>query len=217
MQKSAYNVKLVLGAAGLPKYMEKNFFTTFEIARICGVFPSTVINWVKRGDLRSSRTAGGHRRVVRHDLLEFLKKFNYPVPAAVMGGKRKVLIVDDEAAACRLIARAFKGHSDLIETVTLESGIDALVEIGKVPFDLVILDVVMPVVDGASLCASLKANPATRGVKIIAVTGKRLPEEKLDFIKKNTDAFFRKPLSLAELRAAALSLLQIQPSLAHRG
>ena len=189
--------------------MDKLFFTTFEIAKICGVFPSTVINWVNQGQLNSSHTAGGHRRIARQDLLDFLRKLNYPIPASLAGGRKKLLIVDDEPDTCRLLQRTFKDQSGELEVSTLESAIDALVEIGKTPPDLVILDVVMPVMDGASLCASLKANPATRDIKLIAITGKRLPEKKLQFIKDNTNAFFRKPLTIADLRAAALSLLKI--------
>ena len=86
---------------------------------------------------------------------------------------------------------------------------DALVEIGMSRPDLVILDVVMPVIDGASLCASMKANPATRAIKLIGITGKRLSGSKLRFIKRNTDAFFRKPLDIQKLLAKSASLLRV--------
>ena len=197
--------------------VKKRFYTTFEIGEICGVFPSTVINWIKDGRIKASYTPGGHRRVVQADLLEFMKKLGYPIPLEMGGAWKRILIVDDEKTVCRMIQRAFRDYAALFKTETLSSGIDALVEIGKSRPDLVILDVVMPVIDGASLCASLKANPVTRDIKLIGITGKRLPGTKLRFIKKNTDAFFRKPLDIQKLLAKSAFLLRVSLKGAHEG
>lgn len=201
---------------------DQRFFTTFQVGRICGVFPTTVIKWVADGRLKASITPGGHRRIPREHLLAFLKEHGYAVPPELRSTRKTILIVDDDPAVCRMIQRAFKDYAAQVRTESLSSGIDALVEMGKNPPDLVILDVVMPVVDGASLCASLKANPATQNVKIMAITGKRIPEKKLSYIRENTHAFFEKPFEAAKLREAAMRLLMLpledsRPPLPARG
>ncbi len=187
----------------------KRFYTTADASRMCGVFPTTVIKWIKDGRLKASVTPGGHRRIIREDLVRFIRQCGYPMPAELASPQKRILIVDDDPAVCRMLQRAFRDYPHLLRVEALTSGIDALVAMGKNPPDLAILDVVMPVVDGAKLCASLKANPATRGVKIVAITGKRLPEAKQRFIEDNSDAFLRKPLSIPELKAKAAELLGV--------
>lgn len=187
--------------------MKKRFYTTFEIGKICGVFPTTVINWVKEGRLKASHTPGGHRRVTHEDLAAFMHGLGYPPLETYETPGRRILIVDDDESVCRMLKRAFKGHDANLNVETLSSGIDALVQMGKTPPDLAILDVVMPVVDGASLCSSLKENPATRGVKIIAMSGKRLSPQKRSVISKHSDAFFQKPIDVASFLTEGMALL----------
>ena len=57
----------------------KDFYTTCEIAKFCGLSRITVKNWLEKSALPYFRTTGGHRRVTRIDLVEFLKKKKYPL------------------------------------------------------------------------------------------------------------------------------------------
>jgi excisionase family DNA binding protein len=54
--------------------MERYYFTTNDIAQMCNVTRQTVINWIKNGKLKANLTPGGHRRVLREDLLAFFQK-----------------------------------------------------------------------------------------------------------------------------------------------
>jgi excisionase family DNA binding protein len=54
--------------------MEKYYFTTNDIAQMCNVTRQTVINWIKTGKLKANLTPGGHRRVLRDDLVSFFEK-----------------------------------------------------------------------------------------------------------------------------------------------
>ncbi|RLD16155.1 MAG: hypothetical protein DRI36_06100, partial [Caldiserica bacterium] len=60
--------------------MSEKTFTTFDIAKILDVYPSTVAKWIDKGELNAFTTPGGHRRVRKSDLVSFLKKHNIPVP-----------------------------------------------------------------------------------------------------------------------------------------
>src|SRR5262245_35885100 len=87
--------------------MPKETFTTFEISRFCNVFVTTVANWIDEGKLPAYRTPGGHRRVMRRDLLEFMAKYNIPIPDDLSGDhETKVLVVDDDPDMIQIVTDA---------------------------------------------------------------------------------------------------------------
>ena len=119
---------------------------------------------------------------------------------------KKVLIVDDEAESVRLLERAFAKYHKLFTIRCSLSGIEALLEIGRNPPNLLILDIVMPQMDGLKVCAKLKAMPQTRSMKIMAITGKRMLTPK-ELKLHGIHAIFHKPFSLVELAETAAKLL----------
>jgi len=173
----------------------KKFFTTSEMAQVCGVAHTTVIRWIGEGKLKAHETPGGHRRIERGDLLDFLKRFNIPVPASLADARYRVLVVDDESVMLSMIRKMFEGLPDEIELHMATHGMVALILIGKIPFNLVILDVLMPDMDGIEVCRELKRNPDTADIKIIAITGKQLTEEQEEYLDRNVECLLKKPFS----------------------
>lgn len=188
--------------------MPEKTYTTHDIARFCDVYPSSVAKWINDGELRSYQTVGGHHRVTREDLAAFLRRLRIPPPPELSSIIR-VLIVDDDAEVARVLERAFSRRPELFQTEVCHDGIEALIRIGQKPPDLVILDVVLPKMDGVQVCRVLKTKPETRGIKVIAISGRSTPstEKKLAAVK--VDAFFRKPLDQDELLAKAAGLLRL--------
>jgi len=184
-------------------------YTPEQVSDICGVYPTTVINWVKQKKLPAFATPGGHRRIRHEDLIAFIEKYNFPKPPELAGSRRKVLIVDDDASFAKLVQKAFNQHSDLFETQIVHNGIEALLGIGRDAPDLVLLDVVMPVVDGATVCSTLRSQKGTASIKVLAVTGKRLPPRTEKFIRARTDGLFKKPVDVDALVARASQILQV--------
>jgi two-component system, OmpR family, response regulator RpaA len=191
--------------------MSKKTYTTFEVGEICGVYPTTVINWVNQSKLPAFATPGGHRRIRREDLVAFLAKYNFPTPPELLGGRRRVLVVDDDPDCAGMIRRAFQAHEEQFEVSEIHNGIEALVSIGRTPPDLVVLDVVMPIVDGGTVCATLRKNPDTRAIKILAITGKRMDDRAVQSIRSHADGLFQKPFKVEALVKRALELLRIAP------
>jgi CheY-like chemotaxis protein len=70
---------------------------------------------------------------------------------------------------------------------------EALVMLGKSNFDLIILDVIMPGMDGIQFCRTIRKNPDTTGIKIIAITGKQLSEEQEYYLNVNAMCILKKP------------------------
>ena len=192
--------------------MGQRTYTTFEIGKICGVYPTTVINWVKQKKIPAFTTPGGHRRVRHEDLVAFLEHYKFPVPSELRADRKRVLIVEDDRAVGRILARAFEQYPDQFEVELCEDGVEALVAVGKRPPDLVLLDVVMPVIDGSRVCATLKANPDTRHIRVFAMTGKRLPPKTEQFLRRTADGFFMKPFDIKALVRRAADRLRVSLS-----
>lgn len=186
--------------------MKERTFTTHEIAGYCGVYPSSVVNWINSGKLKSFQTAGGHHRVTLEVLLAFMKQLEVPIPPEIAGSAR-VLIVDDDAEFANVLRRGFARHPAHYEVDVCGDGVDALIRIGQAPPVLVVLDVVMPKMDGIQVCKVLRSRPETRRIKLIAVSGKKLAVSEKKLMEIGVDAFFRKPLDIAVLLGKAAELL----------
>ncbi len=185
----------------------RSFFTTFEIAEICEVNPTTVQNWVKEKKLKAYLTPGGHRRVRREDLVSFMREFGMPLPTELMDDRVSIVIVDDDEAIRKLLTSIIKRRNDSIDVWTAENGVEALLLIGECKPDLVILDVMLPGMDGVEVCKQLKSNPATSKVRIAAITGIHDPEIKARVLKAGADLFFTKPLDTAKFREECFKMI----------
>ena len=151
--------------------MPERTYTTHDIARYCDVYPSSVVRWINEGKLKSYETPGGHQRVSRENLLVFLKEFRIPIPPEVESPQKRILIVDDDVEITRVLERAFARYPDEFKTEVCHSGVEALIRIGQEVPDLIVLDIVLPKMDGLQVCKVLKAKPATRALKIVVISG----------------------------------------------
>jgi CheY-like chemotaxis protein len=194
--------------------MVERTYTTHDIAKFCDVYPSSVSNWIGSGKLKSAySTPGGHHRFTLKDLLVFFKEFGIPVPSELSSRPMRVLIVDDDPEVTRVIQRAFARRAETFEAEVCHTGIEALIRIGQAPPDLVILDIVLPKMDGMQVCRVLKSKPETQGIKIIAISGsKKIPFNEKKPHEAKIDAFFRKPLDLLELLDKSAELLAVSAS-----
>ena len=189
--------------------MREKSYTTFQVARLCDVYPSTVISWVNQDKLRAHTTPGGHRRIIKSDLVAFMKKYKLPMSAELLRERSRVLIVEDDPVVGRLLWKALRNASPSFDVEWLRDGVGALMALNKNPPDILVIDVVLPVVDGASVLASLRGDPQLRSIKVIGITGKTLPPEKLRFMRRHTEAFFLKPFDLEKFTAKVLDLLNV--------
>jgi len=193
---------------------KRAFFTTFEISQICGVNPTTVQNWVKTKRLKAFQTPGKHRRVRREDLVAFLTQFGMPIPPELGADETPnnlpvVLIVDDDADARNVIADTLRSRGYEINAMEAQNGVDALLAIGRTKPDMIILDVLMPNMNGYDVCERLKANNDTRMIKIVAISGDHSPEVRERILTAGADVFFTKPLDMVSFCDECFRLLEI--------
>lgn len=152
--------------------MEARPLTTGEIAQYCHVTDRAVLKWVDEGKLKAYRTPGNHSRIMVADFLQFLKEYNMPIPSEFqeVGVGHKVLIVDDDKEMVSAIKRVLLSHQGFEVDVAFD-GFSAGQKFAEFKPDLILLDIKMPGVDGFEVCARLRKDPASRGVKIIVVSG----------------------------------------------
>lgn len=187
-------------------------FSTFEAGRVCGVVHTTVINWVNRGLLKAHTTPGGHRRIALPDLVDFMRRFEMPIPDDLAGRARRILIAEDDPVVQRMLRRALAGLEG-VEVEACASGLEALMRIGKEAPDLLVLDIRIPQVNGFEVLSLLRANEQTRPVKIIVVTGEALSQDDEAALRDDADDFFRKPIEVAAFRRRAGDLLELDASM----
>src|SRR5262245_25482299 len=125
----------------------KTIYTTHEVSHLLQVNPRSIINWIEQDLLPSYRTPGGHRRIRHDDLLAFLRKHQIPMPAAMVEGHFSVLIVEDDPEIVRILKTYLERQAGYTTHVAAD-GIAALIEIGRLKPDLMILDILIPGVDG---------------------------------------------------------------------
>src|SRR5262245_55861460 len=175
--------------------MVKTIYTTHEISRLLQVNPRSVINWIEQDLLPSYRTPGGHRRIRHEDLLAFLRKHQIPMPAAMVEGRFTVLIVEDDPEIVRILKTYLERHGSYTTHVAGD-GIAALIEIGRLKPDLMILDILIPGVDGIEVCRRIKSDSGNK-TAIIAISGQAENDKKA--LQAGADAFLTKPVDLEKL------------------
>ena len=183
----------------------KTIYTTHEVSRLLHVNPRSVINWIEQSLLQSYRTPGGHRRIRHDDLMAFLRKHQIPTPASLVAGKFSILIVDDDQEIIDLL-KAYLERQAPYEISTAADGIKALIEVGRVKPDLLILDIMIPGVDGVEVCRRIKADSSNK-TAIIAISG--TTEHQRQVLEAGADAFMLKPIDMDTLHAEATRLLRV--------
>jgi two-component system phosphate regulon response regulator PhoB len=119
--------------------------------------------------------------------------------------KSKVLVVDDEPEAVELVAFNLKGAG--YEVTTAGDGAEALNKARRIQPNLIILDVMMPEIDGMEVCKLLRRDPATSSISIIMLTAKASEVDRVLGLELGADDYVVKPFSPRELVLRVKKLL----------
>jgi len=187
----------------------KDLFTTGEAADVCKVSQQTIIRCFDAGRLKGFRVPGSRfRRIPRQSLVKFMKENNIPLDS-IESGKRKVLIVDDDAEIVELIVDILTRDSRF-ETKTASSGYEAGIATQRFRPDLILLDYMLPDVNGNVVCQTIRKNPEFENIKIIIVSGVVKQDEIDQLIKSGAQDFIKKPFSIEDITNKINSVLQMK-------
>jgi DNA-binding response OmpR family regulator len=118
----------------------------------------------------------------------------------------RILIVEDDPDIAHLVARYLDKAG--FSTERAANGRDALHAIAAKPPDLLVLDLMLPQVDGLEICRTLRANSATSGLPIIMLTARAEESERIVGLELGADDYLAKPFSPGELVARVRALLR---------
>ena len=192
---------------------ETTVFTVNQVGELLQVSPQTIVNWIEAGKLEAYRTPGGHRRIKKFDLEDFSRKHNMPVfeTSSALDEEdrkmKKILVVDDDQVIVETIMAGLEEDPHEYEVITAADGFEAGIQVSHFKPDLLILDIMMPDIDGYEVCRKLKTSEETEHIKIIVLSG-YLDEENYKKMREyGADLCFSKPLPLERLREEIASLL----------
>src|SRR5271169_3782620 len=120
----------------------------------------------------------------------------------------RVLVVDDILSNVKLLEA--KLTAEYFEVVTAFNGVDALARVAETAPDIVLLDVMMPGMDGFEVCRRIKSDPKTAHVPVVMVTALDQPSDRVAGLEAGADDFLTKPVDDAALFARVRSLVRLK-------
>ena len=187
----------------------KTVFTTGEAAKICKVSQQTIIRCFDSGQLKGFRVPGSRfRRIPRECLYTFMKENNIPTDA-LESGKRKVLVVDDDKDLVELLVDVLEGDGRF-GARSVNNGFDAGMTVREYRPDLIILDVMLPDINGKDVCLRIRSDKSLEAVKIVCVSG-MVEEDKIEELRRaGANDFLAKPFEVEKLIETICKLLEIE-------
>lgn len=179
-----------------------SLLTSHQAGSLLQVNPSSINKWVKEGRIPAFRTPGGHRRIRAGDLVSFLRQHQMPVPKPLVSAARKrLLIVDDDPKQLASFERALKPYAGRVEVTLVDNGVEALVKVGSVKPNMIVLDVFMPHLDGIEVCRRLRANEDTSSIDIVIASGQLNPDLEKKALEAGARRCLSKPIKIDTLLA----------------
>ncbi|MDQ6969644.1 MAG: response regulator [Mariprofundus sp.] len=203
------------------------YITTGKAAALCGVGINSIKRWIQKGELQCVITPGGHWRIAEDEFQQFLDRLQSkqiqpkqikPKPLEPPQAAKqvyKVLLIEDDHALSDLIEAAF--HLAEFDTVfdSAGDGYAGLMKIGAMQPDLLILDIMLPEINGLELIQRIRTSNICPAIRIVVITGaadRRPVKRALD--KASPDAVFHKPFATEALLATVHELLHEKQQLA---
>ncbi|MCC6660999.1 MAG: response regulator [Phycisphaerales bacterium] len=191
-------------------WADKRVFTTGEAATICKVSQQTIIRCFDSGRLTGFRVPGSKfRRIPRDELIRFMKSNSIPIEALESGHKR-VLVVDDDPQIIELFTDML-GRDGRFEVKTAGTGYDAGLQTEAFKPHLIILDYMLPDINGNIVCKRLRERPESKDTRVIFVSGVVNQEEIDQLLSAGADDFIKKPFNVHKLLARIGELLGLEP------
>ena len=193
------------GTRRRPGGAQPEWLTLGQAATYVGVAQSTMRKWTDSGRVSSFKTPGGHRRYRRSDLDQFLDRSGRGAMSS--GAGPLVLIVDDDEKLREYVRVNLEAEGYLVrEAGSAEEGLEALDE---EPPDLILLDVMMPQVDGWEMLRRVQEKHGVGAIPVIMFSGKVDERSVAEAASRGAQAFIGKPFDPRALIDSTKQLLPV--------
>lgn len=179
-------------------WLTKSVFSTGEVAQVCKVSQQTIIRCFDSGKLKGFRVPGSRfRRIPRDSLIQFMKDNEIPLDQLELG-KKRVLVVDDDPAIVEMLVELLE-RDGRFEVQTASTGFEAGIRTKEFHPDVMVLDFMLPDINGNAVCRTIRADESLRDVRIIIVSGVVNREDVDKLLEDGADDFLQKPFSIEQL------------------
>ena len=194
---------------GTIDWSDKRVFTTGEAAQVCKVSQQTIIRCFDSGRLNGFRVPGSRfRRIPREELIKFMRANDIPLES-IEGSKKRVLVVDDDREIVALIRDVLESDGRF-DVVTAGTGYDAGMETERFKPHLIVLDYMLPDINGNVVCQRVRNSKAHAETQILCVSGVVERHEVEGLRNAGANDFLKKPFDLNEMIARIESLLAME-------
>lgn len=192
----------------LKELSKKQVFTTGEAADLCKVSQQTIIRCFDSGRLSGFRVPGSRfRRIPRAELLRFMRANEIPTDL-LESQARRILVVDDDKQIIDLFVDVLS-RDQRFEVKTAATGYDAGLLTESFRPHLILLDYMLPDINGNLVCQRIRSNPDHKSIKIIIVSGVVNQQEIDALLKVGADEFVKKPFNIEKLIARIGQMLAV--------
>ncbi len=190
------------------QWADKQVFTTGEAAEICKVSQQTIIRCFDSGRLQGFRVPGSRfRRIPRAELLRFMRANDIPTDH-LESTRKRILVVDDDEQIVELFMDVL-GKLDQYEIRAARTGYDAGMLTEQFRPHLILLDFMLPDINGNIVCERIRSNPELADTRIILISGVVNQEEIDGLLKAGADEFVKKPFNIEKLISRIGELLEV--------
>lgn len=173
--------------------------STHDVARYCNVSPRTVLRWVEAGLLPGYETGGGRRRILRDELLLFMRARGMKLPPELVEARLRVAVVDDDALHVATMERSIRALAPRAEIRTAADGFGAGALLYSFRPHLVLLDLVMPGLDGFEVCRRIRSDLDLEGVGVVVASSHLTPVVRTRLRELGVEHWMTKPVRRADL------------------
>jgi len=182
--------------------------TVSQASKYCNIDSETIISWIKEGHIAAETTVGAHRRIKKEDLDRFLQDRNMTASVSEADeARKKILVVDDDKIVVETIVQCLEEDEHGYELISAADGFEAGAQVMHFKPDLLLLDIMMPDINGYEVCKKLKSDSATNHIKIIVLSAYLDDDNYKQMKEHGADACFSKPLPLSDLKVEVAKLL----------
>jgi len=181
--------------------MNKTYLTPGQVAELLMVSTAVVRQWAEKGELLACTTPGGQRRFRPDDVEHFASSRGLPLNTQERNAQR-LLIVDDDTQLTSYLSELLQTVDTPLVTDMARDGFSAGLKVRKFKPQTILLDLKMSGLDGLQVCRLLKADPVTRSIKVIVMSGYLTPQAKENALLAGAEACLSKPINVAELMQA---------------
>ena len=178
---------------------EKDYLTPQEVAKLLMVSPVTVRQWAQRGEIEAMTTPGGHRRFLRPAVESFAKIRGIPLSEHDDSEVLRVLVVDDDPVTNDYLVKLLHNQNEQVETESAYNGFEAGSKIETFKPKIVLLDLMMPGLDGFEVARFIKRDSIRTAIRILAMTSSATDENIERIMEAGAEACLSKPLDPEKL------------------